>query len=773
MARQLVKSTVNLDLMMLAGQKPNSGAMIGALAGVLGEALDTGNKAKGDREKADLVKLQEKGEAERAQRDQIENAGEMASKGLVGLEGDLTGNIDLPGFGGRGLKNPTGSVFVGQGEFGLVPDSGAQKFNGGGRLPKYQVAYDKMSKTQKDGWEKIAGSGKSGYDEYEKQQLNLPVDQAAEKERVRQYSETQPPGFVYDENNPLHVQGYEGSSFNTANNIKSPGTRLKDNNPLKRRQVGNSRQSFNSPDAQSFNANVNAAGKEPVGSRDTSSQYTKGKTFVEKRRTIQMHSSLGELGQAAAEGWNISVERDNYEKQIEADLKDFRNDEWKAAGEEADKNALFDKGFVDAMGSYKTAYGQAQSLKDPKQRATALATIETKMGEIKRENAKVQKHQAFFKENYDNINLNLLKPEQKDLMLAAMGRDGDQIGFVLDEGGNFTIAGKTKNDTPMRYSPADMDKLFANLPMKRDFYEESFSISKALKDEKYQIKEIDANGIKTTKNVPFEKFEKQIAGQVEAAIFADGDKSGKGIASRMPAFQGKNGLRAWEEGMSKPEFLENGEPNPQHPHNIMRKNMTEAIYNDMGGYEAARDESVTSMYTYQEKNRQAKQARYADLKKQGNSTEFINRQAARDIAGSFRQVFTAGRDADINLKPGEGIAWDPNQYSPEVVTTYNKELEALFTGAKGISGVTLDAATGELVIEGKIKTEKNENGEWADTPGLNETIPFADKTEKEKEQIISNLMKSYGVDAVGGNVTSTQDAEAAIRIANQANSSKN
>ena len=55
MARQLVKSTVNLDLMMLAGQKPNSGAMIGALAGVLGEALDTGNKAKGDREKADLV----------------------------------------------------------------------------------------------------------------------------------------------------------------------------------------------------------------------------------------------------------------------------------------------------------------------------------------------------------------------------------------------------------------------------------------------------------------------------------------------------------------------------------------------------------------------------------------------------------------------------------------------------------------------------------------------------------------------------------------------
>ena len=595
MARQLVKSTVNLDLMMLAGQKPNSGAMIGALGGILSEALDAGNKAKGDREKADAAKLEEVGQPTTMDENGNVIGFDEFSEQLDKNPTKIGSGDGLPeGFGGRpDYKNLTGSVGVGQGEFGLVPNL----LGGGGRLPKYQEAFAKMPKTQKDKWNKIGG-----YDAYEKDQLSLPVDQVAEKEKINQYSLTQPPGFVYDENNPEHVRGYEGSRFNKVNNfIKSPGTRLKDNSPFERRQVGNSRQSFNSPDAQSFNANVNAAGKEPVGSRDTSSQYTKGKTFVEKRRTIQMHSSLGELGQAAAEGWNISVERDNYEKQIEADLKDFRSDEWKAAGEEADKNALFDKGFVDAMGSYKTAYGQAQSLKDPKQRATALATIETKMGEIKRENAKVQEHQAFFKENYDNINLNLLEPEQKDLMLAAMGRGGDQVGFVLDEGGNFTIAGQTKNGTPMRYSPADMDKLFANLPMKRDFYEESFSISKALKAEKYEIKEIDANGIKTTRNVPFEKFEKQIAGQVEAAIFADGDKSGKGIASRMPAFQGKNGLRAWKEGMSKPEFLENGEPNPQHPYNIMRKNMTEAIYNDLGGYEAARDESVTSKYTMQDK----------------------------------------------------------------------------------------------------------------------------------------------------------------------------
>ena len=637
MARQLVKSTVNLDLMMLAGQKPNSGAMIGALAGVLGEALDTGNKAKGDREKADAAKLEEVGQPTTMD----ENGNPIGFDKFVELQKANpnkigSGEIDMSSLEVPNLTGNQGGVFE---------------------------AFAKMPKTQKDNWQKIGG-----FKAYEKEQLSLPVDQVAEKEKINQYSLTQPPGFVYDENDPLHVRGYEGSRFNKVNPLTIE--RQKDNSPFERRQT-----SFNSPDAQSFNQNVNAAGKEPVGSRDTSSQYTKGKTFVEKRRTIQMHSSLGELGQAAAEGWNISVERDNYEKQIEADLKDFRSDEWKAAGEEADKNALFDKGFVDAMGSYKTAYGQAQSLKDPKQRATALATIETKMGEIKRENAKVQENQAFFKENYDNIALWGLEPEQKDLMLAVMGRGGDQVGFVLDEGGNFTIAGKTKNDTPMRYSPADIDKLFANLPMKRDFYEESFAISKAIKAEGFEIKELDANGIKTSKNVPFEEFEKQIAGQVEAAIFADGDKSGKGIASRMPAFQGKNGLRAWKEGMKKPEFLEDGEPNPQHPYNIVRKNMTEAIYNDLGGYEAARDESVTSMYTNQQnqKNKIAAEERAAERR----------RSSARGSKESKSNYLAAATDILKDQSSFENIK---KEYFADGSTTTKEEFYNVFPGIAKLVG---------------------------------------------------------------------------------------
>ena len=648
MARQLVKSTVNLDLMMLAGQKPNSGAMIGALAGVLGEALDTGNKAKGDREKADAAKLEEVGQPTTMDENGNVIGFDEFSKNLKDNPNKIgSGEIDMSSLE---VPNLTGN----QGGDGTLTIPNL--LGGGGRLPKYQEAFDKMPKLQKDNWQKIGG-----FKAYEKEQLSLPVDQVAEKEKINQYSLTQPPGFVYDENNPEHKRGYEGSRFNKANPLTLPsmGKRLKDDNPLQRRQPRSSRQSFNSPDAQSFNANVNAAGKEPVGSRDTSSQYTKGKTFVEKRRTIQMHSSLGELGQAAAEGWNISVERDNYEKQIAADLKDFRNDEWKDAEEQSDKNALMDRGMVESMGSLRTAFGQAQQLKDPKQRATATAAIETKMGNLKRDNNEIQTQRKFLAENKNKVAWDLIKPERVAQILGIEGGSGT-LGITMDEGGNMFVAGAGPGNTPMKMNSEQVRKLMQDLPMKRDFHESAIDIAQGLKDEKFQIKAIDENGIKTSKNVPFSQFKKQVAGRIEALIFTEDDPTGKGIASGMPAFQGKNGHRAWEEGMKYPEYKvdgkgvelrdENGErvPEPKHPYNVIRENLMEATYNDMGGYEAARDESVTSMYT----NQQAEKSRIAKENREKNRTNNDSRTTLDNYNEYLDNAFGAYGSEGIEITQG-------------------------------------------------------------------------------------------------------------------------
>ena len=646
MARQLVKSTVNLDLMMLAGQKPNSGAMIGALGDILGKALDTGNKAKEDREKADLVKLREKGEAERAQQQKLDDGANTAQENLNKLskfDVDLkTGAIE--GYGVQGKQNLTGSVEVGQHTMHatVVDGDGAQKFNGGGLVP-YNKQWDRFTIAQKNAY--------GSKEDYVAEQEGLGKDQLAQKDMRRKYAESL--GIKYDE--AKHEEAFLNSEFNIVPGV----TRLKDDNPLKRRQVRNSRQSFNSPDAQSFNANVNAAGKEPVGSRDTSSQYTKGKTFVEKRRTIQMHSSLGELGQAAAEGWNISVERDNYEKQIEADLKDFRNDEWKDAEEQSDKNALMDRGFVESMGSLRTAFGQAQQLKDPKQRATATAAIETKMGNLKRDNNEIQTQRKWLAENKNKVAWDLIKPERVAQILGIEGGSGT-LGITMDEGGNMFVAGAGPGNTPMKMNSEQVRKLMQDLPMQRDFHESAIDIAQGLKDEKFQIKTIDENGLKTSKNVPFSQFKKQVAGRIEALIFTEDDPTGKGIASGMPAFQGKNGHRAWEEGMKLPEYKvdekgvelrdENGErvPEPRHPYNIIRENLMEATYNDMGGYEAARDESVTSMYTSQ----QAEKSRIAKENRQRNRTNSDSRTTLDNYNEYLDNAFGAYGSEGIQVTQG-------------------------------------------------------------------------------------------------------------------------
>ena len=129
----------------------------------------------------------------------------------------------------------------------------------------------------------------------------------------------------------------------------------------------------------------------------------------------------------------------------------------------------------------------------------------------------------------------------------------------------------------------------------------------------------------------------------------------------MPAFQGKNGHRAWEDGMKLPEYKvdeetgvelrdENGErvPEPLHPYNIIRENLMEATYNDMGGYEAARDESVTSMYT----NQQAEKSRIAKENREKNRTNNDSRTTLDNYNEYLDNAFGAYGSEGIEITQG-------------------------------------------------------------------------------------------------------------------------
>ena len=541
---------------------------------------------------------------------------------------------------------------------------------------------------------------------------------------------------------------------------KSLLTRRKDNSPF-------SRQRQRTDDLASMYA-VNIGGRDISGSTDES-QYQEGKTYVEKERKL---SSASFMGSAAIEGYNLAVEGRNYDKQVQADSEDYFNE--MTAGLNAERTGIdyLDQSLNELGNQRKRQYAEHQ-----KDRSAAIREGRKTEWDIKNKeytnfadevlNAKDNIVEATnaYKEGVEKGEIDGPASESglEDLYNTFL-RGGSILGVVdLGDGMGASLAGETRGGEPIQMSLTGLaqqlqKKSFVKKQDPMEFYNEFTANIKTDKipgvEKQYTV---DANGNKIT------KYNTDQLGRVLDVYIKEELKetnSARGYGSALLNLD----HRQYNEMVKDPE---------SDPKGLIAAKMKEDMMNILAPMQNYRSEESTSLSTALVKGRQERQARYADLKKQGNSTEFINRQAARDIAGSFRQVFAAGRDADVNLKPGEGIAWDPSQYSPEVVTTYNKELEALFTGAKGISGVTLDASTGELVIEGKVKTETNEKGETVDTPALNETISFADKTEKEKEQIISNLMKSYGVNAVGGNVTSTRDAEAAIRIANQVNSSKN
>ena len=538
----------------------------------------------------------------------------------------------------------------------------------------------------------------------------------------------------------------EGETYNAAIHeaqFKSAFPRRKDNSPF-------SRQRQRADDLASMYA-VNIGGRDISGSTDES-QYQEGKTYVEKERKL---SSASFMGSAAIEGYNLAVEARNYDKQVQADSEDYFNE--MTAGLNAERTGIdyLDQSLNELGNQRKRQFAEHQ-----KDRSAAIREGRKTEWDIKNKeltnfadevlNAKdiIAEATNTYKEGIENGTVDGPASDSglEDLFNTFL-RGGSILGVVdLGDGMGTSLAGETRGGEAIQMSLTTLAqqlqaKSFVKKQDPMEFYNEFTANIKTDKipgvEKQYTV---DANGNKITK-YNTDQLGRVLDVYIKEELRETNSARGYGSA-----------LLNLDHGQYN-EMVKDPESDPK---GLIAAKMKADMMNILAPMQNYRSEESTGLSTALVNARAGRQARYADLKKQGNSTEFINRQAARDVAGSFRQVFSAGRLAD---------PWNGTQYSPEVVTTYNKELEALFTGAKGISGVKLDPSTGELVIEGKIKTETNEKGETVDTPGINEIIPFANKTEKEKEQIISNLMKSYGVNAVGGNVTSTQDAEAALSIA--------
>lgn len=711
------------------------GQELGAVGTAIGEAL------KGAKERSDAKKAKDKKAVEDAGKKRLEQSSNTDNGQLkvnTDIIGDVTAGfteleVNKEGDGTKLQEFNTSKDKAGDTTNSFI-DTPAQvekeKQTGGGRLPTFEEAWNGNLEGIQQKY-----PNKAAY-------LADKSTQGKETEARRAWAEKNlPEGQVYNEE--IH-----GSQY------KSSLTRLKDNSPFSRQ-----RQRQRTDDLASMYA-VNIGGRDISGSTDES-QYQEGRTYVEKERKL---SSASFMGSAAIEGYNLAVEGRNYDKQVQADSEDYFNA--MTAGLDAERTGIdyLDQSLNELGNQRKRQYAAHQ-----KDRAAAIREGRKSEWDIKNKeltnfadevlNAKdaIVEATDTYKQGLEDGTIDGPASDSslEDLYNTFL-RGGSVMGVVdLGDGVGASVAGETRGGEPIQMSLTNLaqklqERSFVKKQDPMEFYNEFTANIKTDKipgvEKQYTV---DANGNKIT------KYNTGQLGRVLDVYIKEElreTNSARGYGSALLGLD----HRQYNEMVKDPESDVKG---------LIAAKMKKDMMNILAPMQNYRSEESTSLSTALEKGRQSRQARYYDMKKQGNSTEFINRQAARDIAGSFREVFSAGRDADIELKPGEGITWDPTAYSPEVIRTYNKELEALFTGAKGISGVRLDPSTGELVIEGKITTEVNEQGETVDTSALNETISFAGKTEKEKEQIISNLMKSYGVNAVGGNVQSRSKAEEALSIA--------
>ena len=496
-----------------------------------------------------------------------------------------------------------------------------EKQTGGGGLPSYEEAWN-------DNLEDIKTKYKGNKQKY----LQDKATEGKETELRRTWAKD------HLGKNETYNEELHGELFK-----KSLLTRRKDNSPF-------SRQRQRTDDLASMYA-VNIGGRDISGSTDES-QYQEGKTYVEKERKL---SSASFMGSAAIEGYNLAVEGRNYDKQVQADSEDYFNE--MTAGLNAERTGIdyLDQSLNELGNQRKRQYAEHQ-----KDRSAAIREGRKTEWDIKNKeytnfadevlNAKDNIVEATnaYKEGVEKGEIDGPASESglEDLYNTFL-RGGSILGVVdLGDGMGASLAGETRGGEPIQMSLTGLaqqlqKKSFVKKQDPMEFYNEFTANIKTDKipgvEKQYTV---DANGNKIT------KYNTDQLGRVLDVYIKEELKetnSARGYGSALLNLD----HRQYNEMVKDPE---------SDPKGLIAAKMKEDMMNILAPMQNYRSEESTSLSTALVKGRQERQARYADLKKQGNSTEFINRQAARDIAGSFRQVFSAGRDLLIHGQPGHSTA---------------------------------------------------------------------------------------------------------------------
>jgi len=424
MARQLVTGGVNVGLISAAGTRPNLvGEAIAGIGAVLGEAYEKAQgKKKGiEKENEDFDKKLDEFLKGGTMMDEKELAleTELASRDLDALEDEDTSDLDAI----LGTDKTTTAENI------TKPENNQTYTD--------RMAWNELNTSQKKLLQKEQGitdfnqftaAAEAWRNKNDPQRKNINI--ATDAEKRDQLAST-----PYD-----FIKGI-----------------LKDS-PVQRRRFRGQRSLANvfSPDAASTSDLVPTQGVPSDRiSRGEVSQFTPGRTFIEKERRLSAPAWMG-IGAAAVEGYNLGVEKRNYKRQVQADLQDYYSQEF--AGLEAPETGVdyIDKSIQEVlMGEKKKLVNLLQ------EREQAFANGEgalwtSKYDDIKKapqiisnvvEQYKGLKEAISEGMANDTFDFEAMSDEQID-ELMSIAKGGAPIGIGNIEGAGLSLYGATRGGMP-------------------------------------------------------------------------------------------------------------------------------------------------------------------------------------------------------------------------------------------------------------------------------------------------------------------------------------
>ena len=466
-----------------------------------------------------------------------------------------------------------------------------------------------------------------------------------------------------------------------------------------------------------------------------------GQTFVPKQQFMRTPSwASGTAVGAAIEGWNIGVEADNYRSQLEADIKDSQEREWKGLVEEAKQRSTEDASLLALFDQYKSDYAAAQSL-PPAEREEKMRNILGGVAQV--EKAKAQHKQIMDQLNTDkgNIAWNMMSEEQQDELLTIM-KGGGTMGFLPDENGQIVYTGSTRHGMPYKKSLEsllDPETGILNYPKKADVYGVIDQIAEGVEKDKY-MREIEGpDGMIRKVPVPIEQLQRELDFEIDQAIQQYGAKS---LAANLPAFQGKGGHAKWQAGMNIDSDMAGNSIN------VLKRNMVEALHHKLGGYMAQETVKAGAGYKSQLRMREEQikqQNRLALVQERG--------EVAKEKEAVKTQAKGKGTPADYAAS-AKYLLGDASEGSTEVITQQGEEApettgEQAFTyyprldnlQGKGIGAV--DQSNGKLTIYAP-QTQREKDGETTTSTKILKEIDLTQPIEK-LQQDLANVAREFNI----------------------------